>query len=86
MTGFSGFAGQEKSISKRRGRTVYYFIGGLAAIAWAVFSVVTGRGYYRGCPPGGFDPKTNPFCFWAPTITIFICGVILTRLSLCEVF
>jgi hypothetical protein len=52
-----------------------FLILGFAAIAWAGRSVITGKGYYKGCPPGGFDRARDPFNFWAPTIVIFGCGL-----------
>jgi hypothetical protein len=50
---------------------------GLVAIGWAGFSLATGRGYYKGCPPGGFDRVNDPFYFWAPTIIILGIGVFM---------
>lgn len=55
---------------------------GLAAIGWAGYSLVTGKGYYKGCPPGGYDRTTNPFSFWAPTIIILAIGVFTLLISL----
>jgi hypothetical protein len=55
---------------------------GLAAIGWAGFSLITGKGYYKGCPPGGYDRTTNPFSFWAPTIIILAIGVFTLLISL----
>jgi hypothetical protein len=55
---------------------------GLAAIGWAGYSLVTGKGYYKGCPPCGFDRDENPFSFWAPTIIIFSIGVFVILISL----
>jgi hypothetical protein len=54
---------------------------GLAAIGWAGYSLTTGKGYYKGCPPGGFDRTRDPFSFWAPTITIFCVGVFVILIS-----
>ena len=48
---------------------------GLACLAWSGYSLITGRGYYKGCPPGGFDRGRDPFSFWAPTLIIFVLGV-----------
>lgn len=48
---------------------------GIAAIGWAGYSLVTGKGYYKGCPPGGYDRETQPLGFWAPTLIIFCVGV-----------
>ncbi len=55
---------------------------GLAAIAWAAHSLITGKGYYKGCPPGGFDRNNDPFSFWAPTIIILALGIFLVLNSL----
>jgi hypothetical protein len=52
-----------------------FLLLGLAAIGWAGFSLTTGKGYYKGCPPGGFDRAEAPFSFWAPTIIILGIGV-----------
>jgi hypothetical protein len=48
---------------------------GLACLAWAGYGLITGKGYYKGCPPGGFDRTRDPFSFWAPTLIIFFLGV-----------
>jgi hypothetical protein len=48
---------------------------GLAAVCWASYSLFTGKGHYKGCPPGGFDRIRDPFGFWVPTIIIFALGV-----------
>jgi len=57
---------------------------GLGALGWSGYSLITGKGYYKGCPPGGFDRTEDPFRFWAPTVTIFGVGLfaILTSLGL----
>ncbi len=47
---------------------------GIAALAWSGFSLMTGKGYYRGCPPGGYDRRENPFNYWLPTIMIALLG------------
>jgi hypothetical protein len=54
---------------------VTFLLLGLAAVAWAGHSLITGKGYYKGCPPGGFDRTSDPFNYWAPTIIILIIGV-----------
>jgi hypothetical protein len=54
---------------------VTFLLLGLAAIAWAGYSLFTGRGYYKGCPPGGFDRTNDPLNFWAPTIIILGIGI-----------
>jgi hypothetical protein len=56
---------------------VVYLLLGLAAIGWAGVSLVTGKGYYRGCPPGGFDRVEDPFSFWLPTLIILGIGVLM---------
>ena len=52
-----------------------FLLIGLAAIIWAGYSLVTGKGYYKGCPPGGFDRVNDPFSFWAPTLIILVLGI-----------
>ena len=52
-----------------------FLLIGLAAIIWSGYSLVTGKGYYKGCPPGGFDRVENPFSFWIPTLIILVLGV-----------
>ena len=52
-----------------------FLLLGLGALAWAGYSLLTGKGYYKGCPPGGFDRVEDPFSFWAPTIIILGLGV-----------
>ncbi|HLH05785.1 MAG TPA: hypothetical protein VKW78_00960 [Terriglobales bacterium] len=54
---------------------------GLVAIAWAGYSVITGKGYYKGCPPGGYDRESDPFSFWIPTIIIFAMGAFAVLVS-----
>lgn len=54
---------------------------GLVAIGWAGYSVITGKGYYKGCPPGGYDRDEYPFSFWIPTIMIFGLGVFVLMVS-----
>ncbi|MGB2592552.1 MAG: hypothetical protein WBG02_09725 [Candidatus Acidiferrum sp.] len=54
-----------------------FLLLGLLCIAWAGFSLMTGKGYYKGCPPGGYDRAENPFNFWAPTLVILTIGVCL---------
>jgi len=55
---------------------------GLAAIGWSSYSLVTGKGYYKNCPPGGYDRYEDPFNFWAPTIVILCVGVLAVLVSL----
>jgi hypothetical protein len=50
---------------------------GLVAMGWAGHSLITGKGYYKGCPPGGFDRRENPFQYWAPTLIILGLGISL---------
>jgi hypothetical protein len=52
----------------------FLFIG-LVTLAWAGFGLITGKGYYKGCPPGGYDRAADPFNFWAPTLIILAIGV-----------
>ena len=52
-----------------------FLLLGVVTLAWAGFSLITGKGYYKGCPPGGFDRARDPFNFWAPTIIILIISV-----------
>jgi hypothetical protein len=54
-----------------------FFLMGLGAVGWAGYIVVTGKGYYKGCPPGGFDRVEDPVWFWLPTIIIGGLGVFL---------
>ena len=54
---------------------------GLAAVCWAGYSVLTGKGHYKGCPPGGWDRETNPVNFWIPTLIIFVVGVFAILVS-----
>jgi hypothetical protein len=55
---------------------------GLAAIGWAGYSLLTGKGYYKGCPPGGYDRTADPFSFWATTIIILAIGIFAVLISL----
>jgi hypothetical protein len=55
---------------------------GLAAVAWAGYSLITGKGYYKGCPPGGFDRTNDPFSYWAPTLIILGIGIFLILIFL----
>jgi hypothetical protein len=55
---------------------------GLASVAWAGYSLMTGKGYYKGCPPEGFDRREDPFSFWAPTLIILGLGVLLILIFL----
>ena len=59
-----------------------YLLLGLAFIGWAGYSLFTGKGYYRGCPPGGFDRATDPFNFWVGTIFILALGILVVLGSL----
>jgi hypothetical protein len=59
-----------------------YLLAGLAFIGWAGYSVFTGKGYYRGCPPGGYDRTTDPLGFWPYTIIILASGISLVLNSL----
>ncbi len=59
-----------------------FLLLGLAATGWAGYSLFTGKGYYKGCPPGGYDRTTDPFSFWAPTIIILAIGIFTVLISL----
>jgi hypothetical protein len=59
-----------------------FLVLGLAALVWAGFSLVTDRGYYKGCPPGGFKREEQPINFWAPTVVLLAIGVFLIFVSL----
>jgi hypothetical protein len=61
---------------------VLFLLLGLVAIGWAGLSLVTGKGHYKGCPPGGYDRAANPFNYWAPTIIILSIGVFLILIFL----
>jgi hypothetical protein len=61
---------------------VPFLLLGLAALAWAGFSLMTGKGRYKGCPPGGFDRVEHPFYFWVPTIIILSIGVCMILIFL----
>ncbi len=52
-----------------------FLIIGIITLAWAGSSLATGKGRYKGCPPGGFDRAANPFQFWAPTLIILAIGI-----------
>jgi hypothetical protein len=56
---------------------VLFLLLGLVAVVWAGYSLVTGKGYYKGCPPGGFNRAEQPFQFWAPTLIILGLGIFL---------
>jgi hypothetical protein len=59
-----------------------FLLLGLVGVAWAGFSLITGRGYYKGCPPGGYVRDEQPFHFWAATLVILGIGVFLILVSL----
>ena len=52
-----------------------FLLLGLAAVVWVGFSLITGKGHFQGCPPGGFDRAEDPINFWAPTIIILAIAV-----------
>jgi len=58
------------------------FLLGMVAIGWSSYSLFTGKGYYKGCPPGGYDRDENPFGFWGPTITLLCIGLLAVLISL----
>ncbi|MGA7291533.1 MAG: hypothetical protein WBW53_04750 [Terriglobales bacterium] len=47
----------------------------LATLGWSGYSLITGKGYYKGCPPGGYDRSDDPFSYWAPTLIILAIGI-----------
>ncbi len=55
---------------------------GLVALAWAGFSLSTGKGYYKGCPPGGFDRTEHPIYFWVPTMILLAIGICMVLIFL----
>jgi purine-cytosine permease-like protein len=52
-----------------------FLLLGLVSIGWAGYSLVTGKGYYKGCPPGGYDRSEHPLNYWAPTLIILAIGI-----------
>jgi hypothetical protein len=64
------------------GTSVPFLLLGLIAIGWAGYCLIIGKGYYKGCPPGGFDRAVNPFNFWAPTLIILGIGVCMILIFL----
>jgi hypothetical protein len=61
---------------------VPFLLLGLAAVVWAGFSLITGKGHYKGCPSGGFDRTEDPINFWAPTIIILAIGICMILIFL----
>ena len=59
-----------------------FLLLGLAAVGWAGFGLMTGKGYYKGCPPGGFDRVKQPFNFWVPTLIILGVGIFMILIFL----
>ena len=59
-----------------------FLLIGLITLAWSSYSLATGRGYYRGCPPGGFDRDTDPFSFWLPTLILLGIGICMVPIFL----
>jgi hypothetical protein len=59
-----------------------FLLVGISAIAWATYSVVTGKVHYVWAPPEGYDRDASPFSFWAPTVVLYICGAYLVLLGL----
>lgn len=55
---------------------------GIASLGWAGLSLIAGKGYYKGCPPGGFDRDENPFNFRIPTSIIFGIGIAMILIFL----
>jgi len=56
---------------------VLFLLIGLAFMGWAGCNIYTGRGYYRGCPPGGYRRTEDPFNFWLGTLFILAGGIFL---------
>jgi hypothetical protein len=54
---------------------VPFLLLGVAAVVWTGLSLITGKGHYKCCPPGGFDRTEDPINFWAPTIIILAIGI-----------
>jgi hypothetical protein len=61
---------------------VPFLLLGLVTLGWAGFSLITGKSYYKGCPPGGFDRAKDPLNIWLPTIIIFGIGVCMILIFL----
>ena len=55
---------------------------GITAIAWAAYSLLTGKAHYIWAPPKGHDRHASPIYFWTPTIVLCICGVYLVLLGI----
>ena len=60
----------------------FVLLMGIAVICWSGYSVYTGKGHYKGCPPGGYDRDEDPFNFWAPTVMLLCMGVLAIFISL----
>jgi hypothetical protein len=58
------------------------FLMGIIAVGWSGYSIYTGKGHYKGCPPGGYDRYEDSFNFWAPTIVLFCIGAFAILASL----
>jgi purine-cytosine permease-like protein len=63
-------------------RPVPFLLLGIVTIGWAGFSLITGKGHYKGCPPGGYDRAEHPFNFWIPTMIILGIGVCMILIFL----
>ena len=59
-----------------------YLLIGISAIAWATYSLMTGKAHYIWAPPEGHDRRASPVYFWAPTIVLYMCGAYLVLLGL----
>ena len=59
-----------------------FLLVGIASLGWAGFSLFTGKGYYKGCPPGGFDRDEHPVNFWIPTLIILGIGIFMILIFL----
>jgi hypothetical protein len=63
-------------------KPVPFLLLGIAAIGWAGFSLISGKGYYKGCPPGGYDRGEQPVSFWIPTMILLGIGVCMILIFL----
>lgn len=59
-----------------------FLLIGLVTLGWAGYSLFTGKGYYKGCPAGGFDRAEDPLNFWLPTLIILGIGVCMILIFL----
>lgn len=59
-----------------------FLLIGLVTLGWAGYSLLTGKAYYKGCPPGGYDRAEDPLSFWLPTLIILASGVCMILIFL----